>query len=419
MDMNKVIYYTLVSCLIICGCKQTKSTRIAETKAIDKVTPELAKTVSKYDKVFKFHEGLAPVQKDGKYGFINKRGEEIIPCKYDKAEEFYKGLAVVAKKISENEYRYGCINIDDEMVIPQKYDYIQGFKLNKVTPARLKDKEGAINMNGEIVVPFEYKLVGVFSEDMAYVLNDKNKVGFVNIKGDLIIPFKYNEYSDSYFSEGLACVKNEEDKCGFIDKTGQVVIPFKYDWAKPFHSDYAAVGYDFSIDMDGDIPTTSYKNSYINKGGEIVMKPITNGTCRDFSESGYAEVHLDYKGYGIVDRHFNLVLPCEYYIVYCSGFATDELIPVAYDKKQYGIYNAYKREFVVPCEYEELGYAYYEGYISAMKNGKLGYLDESGKVVIPFSYDSASDFSEGFAVVERYGKYGYVDRYGNDTFLTK
>ena len=43
-------------------------------------------------------------------------------------------------------------------------------------------------------------------------------------------------------------------------------------------------------------------------------------------------------------------------------------------------------------------------------------LDKEGNVVIPFIYDKASDFSEGFAVVKRYGKYGYVDRYGHDTF---
>ena len=415
--MNKLLFYTLVFCLVLCyGCKPSKSLRVAETKAVDKVTPELAKAVSKYDKVFNFHDGLAPVQKDGKYGYINKLGEEIIPCKYDKAEEFYNGLAVVAKKISEDEYRYGCINIDDEMVIPQKYDYIQGFKLNQVTPARLNDKEGAINMNGEIVVPFEYKLVSVYSEDMAYVQNDNNKVGFVNIKGDLVIPLMYNEYSDSYFSEGLACVKNNEGKCGFIDKTGQVVIPFVYDWAKPFHCGYAAVGFDSNIEMIGGTPSFTYKNSYINKIGDVVMKPIIDGSCNNFSESGFAEVHLNHKGYGIVDRHFNLVLPCEYYIVYCSGFATDELIPVAYEKKQYGVFDAHNRKFVVQCEYEGLGYAYSEGYISAMKNEKLGYLDKYGNVVIPFCYDSASDFSEGFAVVERYGKYGYVDRYGNDTF---
>lgn len=46
----------------------------------------------------------------------------------------------------------------------------------------------------------------------------------------------------------------------------------------------------------------------------------------------------------------------------------------------------------------------------------MGYINENNQNVIPFIYDQANDFSEGFAVVKRYGKYGYVDRYGYDTF---
>ena len=415
--MNKFCFYAISFSMILCyGCKPHKSSRVAETKAIDKVTPELAKAVSKYDKVFTFHDGLAPVQKDGKLGYINKLGDEIIPCKYDKAEEFYRGLAVVAKKISENEYSYGCINMDGEMVISQKFDYIHGFELNQVTPARYKDKEGAINLRGDIIIPFVYNSVGAFSEDMAYVLNEDNKVGFMDIEGKLVIPFKYTEYGESYFSEGLVCVKNDEDKCGFVDKSGLVVIPFVYDWAKPFHCGYAAVGYDSHFEMND---TYTYKNSYINKNGGVMMKPITNGSCDDFSESGYASIQIDYQGYGIIDRNFNVILPCEYSIVY-PKFATNELITVKYDKNRYGVFDAYSKHMVIPCEYNYISEeGFHEGFISVMKNEKFGYFDKSGKAVIPFCYDSASDFSEGFAVVERYGKYGYVDRYGNDTFSIK
>ena len=39
----------------------------------------------KYDKVDNFHNGLALVKKNGrngKYGFINTEGEEVISCQY-------------------------------------------------------------------------------------------------------------------------------------------------------------------------------------------------------------------------------------------------------------------------------------------------------------------------------------------------
>ena len=47
---------------------------------------------------------------------------------------------------------------------------------------------------------------------------------------------------------------------------------------------------------------------------------------------------------------------------------------------------------------------------------KVGFVDCSGTIIIPYQYDYADDFSEGFAVVKKYGKFGFVDRYGNDTF---
>ena len=50
------------------------------------------------------------------------------------------------------------------------------------------------------------------------------------------------------------------------------------------------------------------------------------------------------------------------------------------------------------------------------KNGKYGYINENNEIIIPFVYDSASQFSEGFAIVEKFGKPGFVDRYGVDTF---
>lgn len=54
--------------------------------------------------------------------------------------------------------------------------------------------------------------------------------------------------------------------------------------------------------------------------------------------------------------------------------------------------------------------------IPVKKDGKYGYINEHNQIVIPFNYDDAFEFSEGFAVVQRYGKYGYVDRFGHDTF---
>lgn len=46
------------------------------------------------------------------------------------------------------------------------------------------------------------------------------------------------------------------------------------------------------------------------------------------------------------------------------------------------------------------------------KDGKWGYIDKSGKVVIPLKYDQVYYFHDGEAIVERKGKYSVIDRQG-------
>ena len=61
--------------------------------------------------------GLIKVRLDGKYGFINKDGEEIIPCKYIDADDFFDGLARVHSKEG-----WGFVNKDGEEIISCKYE---------------------------------------------------------------------------------------------------------------------------------------------------------------------------------------------------------------------------------------------------------------------------------------------------------
>ena len=41
---------------------------------------------------------LAPVKKDGKWGYIDKKGDVVVPFKFDFADTFSDGIATVAKK---------------------------------------------------------------------------------------------------------------------------------------------------------------------------------------------------------------------------------------------------------------------------------------------------------------------------------
>lgn len=70
-----------------------------------------------YDEVFSFKEDLCCVEKDGLFGFINKKGEEVIPIMYQCALSFSQGLACVYKGD-----KCGYINKNNEVVIDFDFD---------------------------------------------------------------------------------------------------------------------------------------------------------------------------------------------------------------------------------------------------------------------------------------------------------
>ena len=72
---------------------------------------------------------MAAVKLNGKYGFIDKTGKEVIPFQYDEATYFYDGLALVKegtirdKKNNVTQYgKYGFIDKTNKVVIPIKYE---------------------------------------------------------------------------------------------------------------------------------------------------------------------------------------------------------------------------------------------------------------------------------------------------------
>jgi hypothetical protein len=61
----------------------------------------------KYDYVASFFEGRACVKKNGKWGYVDLDGREIIPLTYDEARPFFKGRARVKKKREMGFRRFG------------------------------------------------------------------------------------------------------------------------------------------------------------------------------------------------------------------------------------------------------------------------------------------------------------------------
>lgn len=75
-----------------------------------------------YDDIDCLSDGLARIERDGKYGFIDNTGQVVIPPKYDLAWDFSEGLA----RVSQNG-KAGFIDNTGKVVIPLKYDKAYSF----------------------------------------------------------------------------------------------------------------------------------------------------------------------------------------------------------------------------------------------------------------------------------------------------
>lgn len=57
-------------------------------------------------------------------------------------------------------------------------------------------------------------------------------------------------------------------------------------------------------------------------------------------------------------------------------------------------------------------YRFSDGLAAVCKDGKWGYTDENGRLVIPYSYSTAGQFHEGLAYIITGGKLGFIDKTG-------
>lgn len=100
---------------------------------------------SAWDEVNNFSHSLAAVSKDGRWGYINRRGEVAIEPQFEMAASFRDSLALVRVQ-----GRYGYIELCGRWAIEPRYDYATSFK-GGVASVELHAKSLTIDKTGNIV----------------------------------------------------------------------------------------------------------------------------------------------------------------------------------------------------------------------------------------------------------------------------
>ena len=174
------------------------------------LTPQKAFKYQKwFDFIGKFNEGLARVELNGKWSFINTEGELIGDGNlwFDSVGYFKEGLAGVILN-----GKYSFINTEGEPIGDGNlwFDKVEGFKEGFAT-VKLNGKWSFINIKGELIgngnLWFDY--AGFFREGFAKVgLN--GKYSFINTKGELISNGNLWFDDVSFFQYGFAKVELNE-----------------------------------------------------------------------------------------------------------------------------------------------------------------------------------------------------------------
>ena len=190
-----------------------------------------------YQYLGSFGNGLAPAQRDGKYGYIDKEFNEK-SFEFEYAGSFANNVATVKK-----DGKWALINTKLEAITKFEYDEIlvdsYGFcSVYNVIVARKGEKYQLIDHSGKTIGEEKFDGAALPAASDSYIAVKKgDKWGFADKSGAIVIKPQYEDAKS--FSMGLAPVKIE-DRWGYINTSGELVIETKYFDAGVFSSDGSA-----------------------------------------------------------------------------------------------------------------------------------------------------------------------------------
>lgn len=291
--------------------------------------------------------------------------------------------------------------INGKIIIQPKFDWGYDFR-EGLAVVCLNNKCGFIDRSGNYVIPPIYDDAGSFSskEGLAMVLSG-GKYGYIRKDGK----FEINPFFDyaSNFKEGLAVVKLN-GKFGFIDKTGAYIIPAQFESANSFEDGLGQVyinGKWHYIDNSCNIYTTDDKATALQMMASKQLK-------KDAGNQKSTKVRKFYSvngKCGLRDENGNIVIEA----IYGIGDFKEGLAFIKKDGR-YGYVNEYGK-IVIPLQYQNAR-DFSEGLAAVKQNNKYGYIDNTGKFVLPMQYEAGIEFKEGLAAVKVNNKFGFIDKSG-------
>ena len=335
---------------------------------------------------------ILKVKKNGKNGIINIEGKEIVPCEY---EDIYELNGVKNSLITVKNGKKGLTDTKGNIIIGNEYKDIGSLTSkyeNGYIVQNNAGKFGVISYNKKIELECKYeKVKNVFGSSNSsnfYVVKEDGKLKVVDNQGNNYLEDKY---SDILSINDNNIVAELDNKVGIVTKLGEQMIPFEYQELTYLYSNnyiakkddlYGVVNLDNEVKLD-----LKYTNLIYRQTADFL-----EGTKNNDIESDLISHDLQVKMTGIVsevniDKGYMKVRKNNEYKYYTFKFE---------EKKQEEVL---KSNTLFLSKSDE--------------NGKYGFVNKDGVVVVNYIYDDATEQDEyGFSSIKKDGKWGAIDQTG-------
>jgi hypothetical protein len=360
-------------------------------------------------------------------GYINKSGSYMKSSKnYDELFDFSEGFAVVKKS-----GKYGIIRDNGQTFLETDYDRISGFK-DGLFRVKLGEEDYFIDKNKERIFDVKERNIGNYSEGLApfcRIEKGRNsltgmKWGYLDNMGNIAIEPQFAECFP--FSNGRAIVKlNDDNLFACIDKNNNYIIK-TFNLCNYFIQDraeyYSVIGKSFiendtkfEIDVFHDESFSIYRSVYSDHSRQTFT--YKNGVFSTFLERQYYMIDI----FGKINKEDDFFSPLVYkeemddQIIYMDkdGILVakmDNLI--GYINTKGILVNNTDIDYYDVLKIKEYDVEYKENLFPEYYNGKYGYTDEKGELVIYPVFDYAMDFISGIARIGLNKKDGYINSKG-------
>ena len=346
---------------------------------------EAIQNIDKQNNLWYFTNCLK-VQKEDKWGLIDFSGKVLLNCQYDNIEAvpYIKNSLITSK-----DNKKGLVNSTGNVIINNEYNnilaltdqYEDGYIVENND-----NKYGIVGTNKKVIVPIEYEEIKNIKSQDNYIVKENGKLEIYNASSSEKVIIDVDNAKDINNDNVII---EKSGKFGIINLSGEVKIEAKYDELSHIFANY----YIAKIDNKYGII-----DSEENQKVDFIYTNIIYRKDTDFIE---AEVENSIDS-NLIDRNFDIKL---------TGIISEINVSKGYMKIRIG--NEYKYYNFKFEEKTNIQLLKDNTLFLDKKDGKYGYINKDGIVVVNYIYDDAMEQNAcGYSAIKKDGKWGAIDSTG-------